>query len=64
MSLHDVRFPGESEIYRVKRNELLDAEIELRSQIEKVAALRRTLPLGGEVDDYVFHASEGDVSLS
>ena len=50
-----VRFPGESESYRAARNELLDAEIELRRNIEAVAAKRRDLPLGGKVQqDYVF----------
>ena len=53
--MHDVRFPGESDEYRRARNELLEAEIGLRRQIETVAAQRRTLPLGGEVQtDYVF----------
>jgi predicted dithiol-disulfide oxidoreductase (DUF899 family) len=58
---HSVRFPGESESYRAARNELLDAEIQLRSNIEAVAKMRRDLPLGGEVaEDYVFdEASDG-----
>jgi predicted dithiol-disulfide oxidoreductase (DUF899 family) len=54
-SLHDVRFPGESDQYRQARDELLKAEMDLRRQIEAVAARRRTLPLGGEVPrDYAF----------
>jgi len=54
-TLHDVRFPGESEQYREARDELLKAEVELRRQIEAVAAKRRKLPLGGVVpQDYVF----------
>ncbi len=53
--LHDARFPGESDEYRRARDELLRAEIDLRRQIETVAAQRRRLPLGGEVPtDYVF----------
>jgi predicted dithiol-disulfide oxidoreductase (DUF899 family) len=53
--LHDVRFPNESREYRDARNELLLAERELRRQVERVAAQRRTLPPGGEVkQDYVF----------
>jgi len=48
-SLHHVRFPGESDQYRQARDELLKAEIDLRRQIEAVAAQRRKLPLGGEV---------------
>jgi predicted dithiol-disulfide oxidoreductase (DUF899 family) len=54
-SLHEVRFPGESDKYRQARNELLNAEIDLRRQIEAVAAQRRKLPLGGLVPrDYTF----------
>jgi predicted dithiol-disulfide oxidoreductase (DUF899 family) len=54
-SLHEVRFPGESDEYRRARDELLRAETELRRQTESVAAARRRLPLGGEVPlDYVF----------
>jgi len=54
-SLQEVRFPNESRAYREARNELLIAERDLRRQIERVAALRRALPLGGEVpEDYVF----------
>lgn len=54
-TLHDVRFPGEPEEYRRARDELLQAEIELRRQTESVAARRRELPLGGVVPtDYEF----------
>ena len=53
--LHSVRFPGESDEYRRARDELLEAEIDLRRRTEAVAAKRRTLPLGGTVPvDYVF----------
>jgi predicted dithiol-disulfide oxidoreductase (DUF899 family) len=53
-----IRFPGESEEYRRERTRLLEAETELRRTIEKVAAQRRALPLGGVVpDDYVFEAA-------
>ena len=52
---HDRRFPNESDDYRAARDELLTAEAALREQVEKVAALRRTLPIGGAVnEDYVF----------
>jgi predicted dithiol-disulfide oxidoreductase (DUF899 family) len=64
---HDIRFPGESADYRRERNELLEAEVELRRAIERVAAKRRTLPLGGAVpEDYVFEevAGGGRVSFS
>jgi predicted dithiol-disulfide oxidoreductase (DUF899 family) len=54
-SLHEVRFPGESDAYRRARDELLNAEVDLRRQIEVVAAQRRRLPLGGPVPhDYPF----------
>jgi predicted dithiol-disulfide oxidoreductase (DUF899 family) len=53
--LHTTRFPGESEEYRRARDELLQAEIELRRHTEAVAAKRRALPLGGAVpEDYCF----------
>ena len=52
--IHNKRFPGESDEYRDARNKLLKAEIELRENIEKVAKLRRQLPLGGKIPrDYV-----------
>ncbi len=60
---HSVGFPGESEAYRSARNDLLQAEVELRKQIENVAALRRKLPAGGEIpQDYVFE--EGALDLA
>jgi predicted dithiol-disulfide oxidoreductase (DUF899 family) len=57
----DIRFPGETGDYRRERNRLLEAEIELRRVIERVAAQRRALPPGGAVpDDYRFaEASDG-----
>jgi predicted dithiol-disulfide oxidoreductase (DUF899 family) len=62
-SLHEVRFPGESAAYREARNSLLKAEVELRRQIETVAAQRRKLPLGGVVPhDYTFE--EWDASAN
>jgi predicted dithiol-disulfide oxidoreductase (DUF899 family) len=56
-----IRFPGESSDYRLARNRLLEAEVELRRMIERVAAQRRALPPGGAVpDDYVFEeAADG-----
>ncbi len=60
-SIHSVRFPGESEDYRSKRDALLQAELALRDQLEAVASLRRALPLGGRVkEDYVFEAGGTD----
>jgi predicted dithiol-disulfide oxidoreductase (DUF899 family) len=59
--LHTVRFPGETDEFRLARNELLEAEIDLRRQTEAVAAQRRSLPLGGEVPtDYGFEESGGE----
>jgi predicted dithiol-disulfide oxidoreductase (DUF899 family) len=53
--MEHLSYPNESGEYRAARNELLDAEIALRRQIEEVAAMRRALPPGGEVpEDYVF----------
>jgi len=60
-----VSFPNESKQYRAARKALLEAELGLRRQIEEVAALRRTLPLGGQVpQDYVFTSERGPVKLS
>lgn len=54
------RFPGESPEYRKARDELLQAELALKRQVEKVAEQRRDLPEGGEVaEDYEFAASDG-----
>jgi len=50
-----IHFPNESDAYRKARQRLLGAEIDLRKRVEAVAALRRKLPVGGEVpEDYVF----------
>jgi predicted dithiol-disulfide oxidoreductase (DUF899 family) len=59
------RFPGESAEYRLARDQLLEAEIELRRAVERVAAQRRALPPGGRVpDDYVFEeAGDGGGSV-
>ena len=65
MSLHAIRFPGESAAYRAARDELLAAEIELRRKTEDVAALRRKLPPGGAVpEDYVFDGPAGKETLA
>lgn len=58
----EVSFPNESPAYRSSRDQLLQAEIELRRKLEDVAALRRTLPLGGKVkEDYVFEEGGRDL---
>ena len=65
MSLHSVRFPNESPSYRESRDELLAAELKLRKNIEEVAALRRKLPLGGELpQDYIFTGGASDLQDS
>ena len=54
-NLHEIRYPAESDAYRKARNALLQAELELRRQQQRVTAQRQALPLGGEVPtDYVF----------
>ena len=53
--LHGEHLPNESDAYRSAREELLQAEVELRECTEEVARLRRGLPAGGEIpEDYVF----------
>ena len=49
--------------YDAAREELRQAELALMQQREEVAALRRRLPPGPEVDNYVFGSAEGDVNL-
>lgn len=60
------RFPNETPEYRRARQDLTQAEIDLRRHVEAVARQRRDLPPGGEVpQDYVFHGADGeDVRLS
>ena len=54
-NLHDKQIPGESADYRAARNGLLAEEQALREQVERVAALRRQLPLGAPLtQDYEF----------
>ncbi|KND59605.1 hypothetical protein BVER_01235c [Candidatus Burkholderia verschuerenii] len=60
-----VTFPNESADYRRARTALLAEEIELRRQIERVAALRRALPPGGAVTgDYRFEGESGPVDFA
>jgi predicted dithiol-disulfide oxidoreductase (DUF899 family) len=47
-------YPNDSAEYRRARTALLAEEIELRRHIERVAALRRALPLGGAAPDHAF----------
>lgn len=62
---NQAHFPNESPAYREARNALLTEEIELRRHTERVAALRRGLPDGGEIpEDYVFEGPNGIVRFS
>lgn len=55
-----IRFLNETPECRAVREELLEAERELRRRTAQVAALRRRLPPGGRVPvDYVFDESAG-----
>jgi predicted dithiol-disulfide oxidoreductase (DUF899 family) len=54
-------FPNESISYRAARNELLEKEIALRAEVERVAALRRGLPPGGQLkENYAFEEIDSD----
>jgi predicted dithiol-disulfide oxidoreductase (DUF899 family) len=56
------KFKGESREYRALRDQLLQAEIALKDQRERVAALRRQLPMGATVQtDYVFREGPADI---
>jgi predicted dithiol-disulfide oxidoreductase (DUF899 family) len=58
---HDQRLPGETAAYRQARDQLLEAEMVLRRQVETVAALRRALPRGGRLkENYVFEEAGPD----
>jgi predicted dithiol-disulfide oxidoreductase (DUF899 family) len=64
-STNKAHFPNESSEYRQARNELIVLEIELRRAIERVAAQRRALPIGGEIPkDFEFSGEKGTVHLS
>jgi predicted dithiol-disulfide oxidoreductase (DUF899 family) len=61
---NSAHYPNESAAYRRAREALLAEEIELRRHIERVAELRRQLPLGGEVTKaYEFEGEGGKVSF-
>jgi predicted dithiol-disulfide oxidoreductase (DUF899 family) len=58
-------FPNESAEYRTARNALLMEEIELRRQIEHVAARRRALPSGGEIpQDFELVSETGPIRFT
>ena len=60
-AMKQTNLPGESSEYLSKRDELRLAEIESMRRREQVAELRRKLPLGALIQDYVFE--EGPASL-
>lgn len=62
--LRQTRLSNEPSDYLQKREELRLAEMEMFRNIERVAALRRTLPVGAEVTDYVFQEGPRDLSPS
>jgi predicted dithiol-disulfide oxidoreductase (DUF899 family) len=53
--------PQESAAYGEARQKLMDAEMTLRDQRERVAQLRRELPPGPAVRDYVFREGPADL---
>ncbi|MDJ0948804.1 MAG: DUF899 family protein [Alphaproteobacteria bacterium] len=62
MFLSEVSFGGESPEYRKSRDELLEAEFALIEQCERVAELRRRLPMARPVEtDYVFREGPADL---
>lgn len=57
-------YPNESDEYRRARIALLAEEIELRRQLQRVAAQRRALPPGGVAGAYRFRTDDGhEISL-
>lgn len=57
------QLPGESIQYRSARNRLLQAEIAMKDQRERVAQMRRELPMGRVVaTDYVFREGPADLN--
>jgi len=62
---HHLTYPNESKEYRAARIALLAEELELRRHIERVAAMRRALPPGGEVTAaYKFMGENGATTLA
>ncbi|NDZ82237.1 DUF899 domain-containing protein [Streptomyces sp. SID10853] len=59
--MRQTNLTGESAGYVSAREELRQAEIELMRHRERVAALRRALPPGPVVDDYVFQEGPADL---
>jgi predicted dithiol-disulfide oxidoreductase (DUF899 family) len=53
---------SENDAYRNARTDLLAAEIALKDQTKRVAALRRALPLGMAVHDYIFREGRAELN--
>ena len=60
--MHPYALSTESSAYRSARDELLQAEMALRDQREQVAQLRRSLPPGPAVQEYLFREGSADLS--
>ena len=60
--MHPYALSTESSAYRSARDRLLQAEMALRDQREQVAQLRRSLPPGPLVQDYLFREGPADLS--
>lgn len=56
--------PNESDEYRRARNALLIEEIEVRRHAERVARMRRALPLGGQIPRSYQFVAEGGAPVS
>lgn len=50
--------------YRKLRSALLKAEIALKNQVERIAEMRRALPMGERVKDYVFREGPTDLAVN
>lgn len=59
--MRQTNLTGEPADYVSAREELREAEIELMRHRERVAGLRRRLPLGPAVEDYVFEEGPADL---
>src|SRR5438477_12306578 len=60
-TLQLTRLTNESVEYVARREELRLAEIELMRQRERVAEMRRRLPQGAPLQDYVFQEGPGNL---
>ena len=61
-ALRHTRLTNESAEYRERREELRLAEIDLMQRRERVAALRRRLPPGATIEDYIFQEGPADLN--